>query len=412
MRKSSKKTVKAKTAPPRRRKTPKGYISHTQIITYKRCGLQYKTKYIDHIVPEASYPMRQGSVAHTALKIIHDTAAAIVDKHPDHDPEMLSNMMDASDARSALEQALRLDSKPGEILMRDVQLMEAALVRYTEHLMQNIRGMIATEYEVPVEYKPGLNLLVVIDRINSIDEETLEIVDFKWSYNILSKSDLLEDQQLNLYAYAAKIINPGIRRFRLTHYMLRQNFPNSIEIDADQVVHVKTAVDYALEGIETGQFEPRINPYCHNCPVRGKCPAYADRFAVNHELINEVGSAHEELRDVNAKIANLDDRKVALRGFIGGEVEEKGPQEVEGGIKQWAYWEAEGSEREMKATVELFRKNGLDITPLMAITSKNLRLAADQLADRVPFEKMKEIRTELDNLCKRKVTNRLECRKV
>ena len=60
--------------PKRKGKTPKHYVSHTQLTTYRRCPRYYKAVYIDGISSHAEYHLKYGSVMHMAARIINNMA--------------------------------------------------------------------------------------------------------------------------------------------------------------------------------------------------------------------------------------------------------------------------------------------------------------------------------------------------
>ena len=147
----------------RRRKMPKGYISHTQARTFMQCGRFYKLKYIDKRQPESSYIMKRGSVMHTALKELNDLAAAGADQ------------LAYDDVQRAFRKALRAETGPGEIGARDVQEMLQSLQLITEDIQDTASTLVEAECEVEVDFQRGLKLLVIIDRIDTWGDDGLEL---------------------------------------------------------------------------------------------------------------------------------------------------------------------------------------------------------------------------------------------
>jgi len=405
----SRPTRKAK----RRRRTPKGYVSHSQLLKMIRCGRLYKAEYYDGVETEASEVMKQGSVVHGALATLNRKALEYKEAIEAGEE---AQELGAEDADAAFRNALRRESGPGEIGPNAVKLMKAAVRLYAERVLSNERNlerMIGYEFEVQVPYKKDLNLLVIIDRIDDWGDDGIEITDYKWSFRPLTGDELREDQQLNLYAYAAWLIYPNLRRFKLTHYMLRQGQANSVEVKTDDLSYIKDHIDYVLDAIGKGRFEPRINPYCHTCPIRSRCPAYRERFVVNKEKIVDFAAAHKELAIVDPTLANLGARRKILRQYIGDRVEEAAaPIPVDDGLREWGYWEGKQDVRAIKSEVELFRKFGLDIVPLLTITSDNRDEATRQLYNSLPQNKIDEFKEQRKKIVKTKKTSRLSCRNV
>ena len=384
----------------RRHSLPKDYVSHTQADTYIQCPARYKAKYIDGVIPETSYPMRCGLVVHTALKQLNDQS--------DREQQDLG----VEDSEAALEAAIKAETKPGEIKARDVKLMAECLRLSALTINKTRNTYIGSESEFPIDYPPT-KLLVIIDRIDTFGPDGVEITDYKWSERVLSKQDLEKDNQLNIYAYAYLKDNPGIRRLLLTQYMVRYDQPNSIEIDPDQVQYIKAHLDYVIEGIQSGDFDPRLHHYCHNCPIRAKCKAYKDRYVNNKETVKDMDAAHAEYRRLKAQASIVNAREGEVKNFIRGEVANaQGPIQVEGGLTQWGYLQVKGKEKNMGKLCKLYLKYGLDITPLVGITSENLTSADKQLYNRLPQSRIKEFQAEREKLIKTKITTQLRPTKV
>lgn len=336
---------------------------------------------------------------HTALKELNDLAASGVDQFA------------FDDVKRAFRKALRAETSPGEIIPRDVQEMMASLQLAGEDIHNTTNTLVAAECEVQVDFQKGLKLLVIIDRIDTWGSDGLELTDYKYGMNILSKAELIRDPQLNIYALAASIINPDVKRFKLTQYMLRQRFPNSIEISVEDVIGVREHLEYVIDGIEAGHFEPRINSWCHSCPDRAPCPAYKKRFVANKEVIKTVKQAHDIYMDMKASADLIKESRDLAKNFIGDQVEERGRLQVARGSMEWDYWPVEGKERDIKKTVDTFRMFGLDVTPLLSMTNKVYDMCRRQLMAKLPQRKIDEFRAAENELVNRKVTTRLEPRK-
>ena len=350
--------------------------------------------------------MAAGLVAHTALK-------HLIDKRASEGMELSSE-----DVTDAIDLALREDSRPGQIDASDVKLMVDKLTRYAEREIERMfdpdrKTYIDSECEFAVPYKPKVNLLCILDLVESWGDGGVKITDWKWSDNVLNKAEVADHDQLLKYGYAVVKNDTSITRVCLSLYYLKQGFEVSVELDAHELLKIEKHINYVLDGIEAGDFAPRINDYCHNCSTRGSCEEYEKRFVVNGEAIESVAQAHEEDKKVCAGIKNLTARKTALRAFLGEEREQAGkPLAVEDGLKAWDYITQEGREIDMGGLVKLFAKNGLDISPLVSITSDNLKEAHRQLFARLPQSKVDAFKRAEDKLFKRKVKTMLKCVKT
>jgi len=370
---------------------PKDYISFTQCSTYARCPRLYHAKYFDGKEQDRNYPMKFGHVMHLAARALNILAQK---RKVDLDP---------GDVAKVFKAAMKDEVGAGEIPPADIALAERALTRYAWSLSRTVGRMHGSEVEVVVPYQDGVGLKVIIDRIDTFMEDGLEIIDFKTSREICSKAELREDPQLLTYAYAASLIVPGIRRFKLTHWMFRHDPPeNSVEIDADNAMGVKDWIDSVITGIKAGQFEPRVNQYCHNCPVRSTCPAYSTQYVAHHEEIKDAGRAIMELKDVDAKISIMTARKKALRGVIGSRVEESGPIEIDAGDgkRVWNYWPEDSRTFPPRLISGLFREYGLDILDYMDLSASSFEELKKKLFKLLPEEKIADFKAKAEGIIK------------
>jgi hypothetical protein len=322
--------------------------------------------------------------------------------------------LDPEDVSKIFKAAVKDEVGYGEITPSDIRLAEVALTRYAWSLQRTVKKMHGSEVEVVVPYAKGVGLKVIIDRIDNFQDDGLEIIDFKTSREISNKAELREDRQLLTYAYAASLLVPGTRRFKLTHWMFRHDPPeNSIEIDADDALGVRDWIDSVLEGIYAGKFEPRLNQYCHRCPVRSTCPSYKSQYAAHQEQIKDHLKAVGELKEVDARIAILTARKKELRGVIGQRVEERGPFEVEtdDGSRTWDYWPEDSREFPPRPISGLFKDFGMDILDHLELPASEYEALKKTLFRNLDEKNIAKFKDRVETMIKIERKTKLAARK-
>lgn len=328
---------------------PRGYLSNTQCKTYNECGLRYKALYIDEIETEDEYFLKRGAILHLALRAINIMAFEG------------TQTLAPEDARRAFRAAERMEVGSGFLTPIDVQEGIADLTKYALKADRFAGDMIDAEAKLTIDYSDDVKLMIIPDWIGNFEGDGLEVKDFKTGENILSKDELRSDYQLNIYGWAATKIVPGVTRVKLTHHMLKHGFEHSVIIDADELVYIKDYIDGVLEGIQSKKFEPRLNQYCHRCPIRKKCKVYKTRYIVNGEAIKNPEEAHAELSRVSSTWSNADARKKELRAYLGSLVDIKGSVPVEKGEREWVYRIKEDKIIDTTEMVRLFRKLKMNV---------------------------------------------------
>jgi hypothetical protein len=157
----------------------------------------------------------------------------------------------------------------------------------------------------------------VIDRVNRLDAETVEVVDFKTNHQLFTREELDNDLQLPLYAAAAKALWPWARNVRLTYWMLRQRIRVPLARTSDQIAAALRYVRELAEQAATATaFEAKLGAHCAYCDHRGSCDAYAAalrgarRFACADET--DVAAVAAEREEVAGLARILDGRKKEL----------------------------------------------------------------------------------------------------
>lgn len=165
----------------------------------------------------------------------------------------------------------------------------------------------------------------VIDRINHIDDETCEIVDYKTNRMPYTREELEKDQQATLYALATlKEVAPQYKNFIIAFYFLRfgkLSTTRTLE-DLEDFRHYFINLYYQIS-FDTDP-KPKLNPYCNYCPIKSTCELYTNLTRDEKLLLGEFPGKEEEilvqLEEIKNKEriikARRDELESALRNIL------------------------------------------------------------------------------------------------
>lgn len=179
-------------------------------------------------------------------------------------------------------------------------------------------------FEITVD---GRTVVGVLDRVDHVDDETVEIIDYKANRRLYSQHDLEADLQLSVYAAAARILWPWAKTVRLSYWLLRHGVKQPVTRSEGQAeAALKYLVATARQIDEAEDYPARLGPNCQWCNWRAHCDAYqaalADRSEVAAELPDVLEDVCAEREAVATRIKILNDRKRQLESIIRARLKE------------------------------------------------------------------------------------------
>lgn len=239
-------------------------FSYTQLETFKLCPLQYKYYYILKIPTPPQANVSFGESIHKTLYIFYQKFM----KNKKLDKETLLKILE--------EQWLPFgfNSKAHQLKMKN----EAKLIlsNFFDKFHNPKKEILFLEKKFKIKINPQINIIGKIDRIDKIENNKIEIIDYKTG-KIPSEKEIENDLQLPIYALAIKKnILPQIRlnQIILTFYYLSENKKITKIIKQKQLNQVKNKIKTIIEEIYQSDFPPRVGPWCDFCPFNIICPAW------------------------------------------------------------------------------------------------------------------------------------------
>lgn len=240
------------------------HLSFSRLTRYESCPLSYRLHYIEKRQPEPGVALRFGKVIHAVLERLVREAVDDERSGPLSEDRALELFRDAWSADGLT--GIELFREGIEILQRFVR--EQGVV---EH-----RDVLALEKEFRLPVGP-FTVLGFIDRVDCVDDETVEVIDYKTNRLLFTRDEVDSSLQMSLYHVAARTLWPWAKRVKLTFWMLRHGV-------RQETARTPAQLDAALAYVETlgkqteaaTSFPARLNTNCPYCDHRAGCPAYAE----------------------------------------------------------------------------------------------------------------------------------------
>jgi RecB family exonuclease len=246
--------------------------SHSRLTTFEQCKLKFKFKYIDNIIPEIG----QSIESHLG-KIVHDTL------------EWLYNQVSQNNIPT-IEQIISYYAKKWQdkftedIIIVKKQFSEKDFFNkgveflvnyYTKHSPFNEKT-IATEHKIEVDLAEGIKLIGFVDRlVENIENNEIEIHDYKTANSMPTQKQMNENRQLALYSLGIKETFGKNKNICLIWHFLAHNIKVCIRKTEKELEDLKQEIINLIKEIEeTKDFPPNKSVLCNWCEYKNICPKF------------------------------------------------------------------------------------------------------------------------------------------
>lgn len=255
------------------------HLSVSRLKLYEQCALAFFHRYVNqaqkHAIDVAprGEAAEFGTVLHATLELVY--AWIVAEQYEGRFPE--------AEMIIFYRQAWQASGMKGVALYHEGLDILRAYARSTP-LVDHWRIL-----GVEVEFNLDLGGYIVngyIDRIDKVDDETIEIIDYKSNRLLFTKSDLETDLQMSIYGLAARSLYPWAKQVRFKFRMLRHDLDQEVRrsartIDdaAGYVVALGRMTETEVERAEKEKrqpWQPTLNENCAYCDYRRRCPKYAE----------------------------------------------------------------------------------------------------------------------------------------
>lgn len=291
------------------------HLSYSRLSRFEQCPLSFKLHYIDGQQAEPGLPLRFGKAIHAVLEDlvrVHMDMERVSPLSVDHAIELWQ--------REWVKQEL-----VGVAVFEEGVDIIKRFVRDQGPL--DHQDVLAVEQEFRLKVG-AFEVLGYIDRIDRVDDETVEVIDYKSNRMLFTRDEVESSLQLSIYELAVRQLWPWVKKVKLTFNMLRHGVRQETERTPEQL---ETALRYVetmgRQTEETKDYPARLNPNCCWCDHRNHCQAYdaalqGERHAVCPDL-EDLESVAQEREEVSNLAKALYARKRELESVLKGHLKEQ-----------------------------------------------------------------------------------------
>ena len=300
------------------------HLSYSRLSRFETCPLSYRLHYIEKKQAEPGLPLRFGKTIHAVLERL---IKEVVD-------DERTGTLSEERAIELYREAWGAERLTG----MDVFAEGLAILRrfIAEQGVVDHRDVLAIEKEFRLPVGP-FEVLGFIDRVDWIDDETVEVIDYKTNHQLFARDEVDTSLQMSLYHVAAQRLWPWAKKVKLTFWMLRHGIRQQATRTEEQLADALAYVETLGRQTETAtEYPARLNSNCSYCDHRKHCPAYAEALQGKREFIVEdladlEGVARE--REEVARLAKaLYARKEELEDILKAQLKER-DELVLGGVR-------------------------------------------------------------------------------
>jgi len=287
-------------------------LSYSSISTYIECPLKFKLKYIDGLKEKPKPYLSFGSSLHDALQFFYSYRPP---------PPSLDDVLKYYEENWVSEGYANEEEEEGYFSYGK----EILTTFYKIHI-KDYKPPIAVEHLFNIKVQ-GIPITGFIDRVDKLEDNRAEIIDYKSGKNIFDRTHVEENEQLTLYQLAVEE-SIGLEVGKLTLYHLPSQTPVSVEArNREKIDSLKSKILEVSELIANGEFEAKEGRFCP-CDFPEHCPYYRHKYVKDKEEVKEEGKVDiqqtiEEYSTLKDKEKELSVRIQALAEKIHAYCEEK-----------------------------------------------------------------------------------------
>lgn len=238
-------------------------LSVSSVETFLSCKAKWYYRYVEHLPSPSTYHTTAGSFIHKILEIF------------------LRRYAKSKNLRDAGNVAFYLAKKDPELapsltdeIIREGKDWLKFIVKKYEGSPELIPNPLKIEAPFTFKVNDTLSIRGFIDRIDTIDENTLKIVDYKTSSN----PNYLTPFQLTTYSIAVAKKYPG-KTIHAAYELIRHEFASKefsiTKQDQDKVIETFVKASEDIRHLKSTSpdksWEPTVSNLCAYCPFRVRC---------------------------------------------------------------------------------------------------------------------------------------------
>jgi putative RecB family exonuclease len=377
------------------------HLSYSRLSRFEQCPLSFKLHYIDKQLAEPGIPLLFGKAVHAALE---NLVREVIDNE-------LTGPLSEARALELFQEAWAANRLSGLPLFQEGTELIKNFVRDQGTL--NHHDLLAVEQEFRLAVG-DFTVLGYMDRVDRVDDETVEVFDYKTNRMIFSRDEVDNSLQMSLYHLAARQLWPWATKVKLTFVLLRHGIrmetsrtPEQLELALQYVQTLGKQTEAAFE------FPPRLNANCVYCDHRRQCPAFTDALAGKQHLVcenlDDLEAVAREREEVARITKILTARKQELEEVIKAHLEDQDELSLAG--VTYRMFKTSKVEYPVDSTLKTLTKaTGLSrddlLGKLASIEKKALEAFLKDLAGTLEKPRLNLLKAELEAIATRSFSSR------
>lgn len=248
--------------------------SHSKLETFEQCRLKFKYRYIDKIIPDIpkSIEAHLGDIVHQTLEWLY---TQVMKKRIPTINEVISFYSEKWEENYSPDILIvNKNFKVKDYFNRGVEF----LVNYYVKHQPFKENTIATEKRIQIELEGEKKLIGFIDRlVHNIENNEIEIHDYKTSNSILAMERVENSRQLALYSLAIKELFGKDKNVSMVWHFLAHDMKISSRKTDEELENLKKEIIELIRMIEeTKDFPPTKSRLCDWCQYRNICGGWKE----------------------------------------------------------------------------------------------------------------------------------------
>jgi putative RecB family exonuclease len=252
----------------------KAVYSNSKIETFEQCKLKFKYRYIDKIIPEIakSIEAHLGSIVHETLEELY---TQVMKKKIPSINDIISFYSEKWQEKYSPDMPIfnkTLTAK--DYFNRGVEFLVNYYMKH--HPFQD--NTIATEkrIEINLDKNGEKKLIGFIDRlVNNIENNEIEIHDYKTGGSIMTKEKVESSRQLLIYSLAIKEIFGKDKKVCMVWHFLAHDMKICLRKTNEDLENLKKEIIEIIDNIEkTKDFPPSKSQLCYWCEYMDICSVW------------------------------------------------------------------------------------------------------------------------------------------
>lgn len=377
------------------------HLSYSRLSRFEQCPLSFKLHYIEKKRAEPNDALRFGKAVHAVLEVL-------VREHMEQET---TGVLSEDRATELWQKAFSAEGMSGmEMFQEGLSIIKNFIKDQGIIDHQDVLS-IEREFRLPVG---PFTVLGYIDRVDRVDDETVEVIDYKTNRMLFTRDEVDTNLQMSLYHLAAQMLWPWAKKVKLTFHMLRHGIRMVTERTEEQLEAAVKYVESMGQQTETAtEFPARLNNNCIWCDHKQNCPVFADALKGKREFVcndlADLESVAKEREEVSKLAKVLYDRKRELEKIIKTQLEDN--DELVLANVRYRMFNTTKVEHPLGKTIELLGSvTGMDKRELLnriaMVDNKALETLLKELGKNTERSRVNLLKAELDAAATKRFTPR------